>query len=233
MFPYLGVGAWPLISMGATFGCTLRAPLAALVFAFELTHDLNVLPELMVGSVAGLCVTVLLLRRSILTEKLARRGQHLTREYSVDIFEVGRVSEVMDRTPPIVDGATTVAALAARIARGDPAVARRQAVFLTDEKGRLAGILTRGDLLRAQGEQDGKTATALAAGTTSLVVAYPDETLHDAMGRMLRHNVGRLPVVAREDPNKVVGYLGRADILSARVRDQEEEEKRERGPLVG
>jgi hypothetical protein len=62
-----------------------------MVFVLELTHDLNALPALLIGSVAALCVTVLLLRRSILTEKLARRGQHIAREYSVDIFELTRV----------------------------------------------------------------------------------------------------------------------------------------------
>ena len=72
-----------------------------MIFALELTHDFNVLPALLVGRVAALGVTVLLLRRSILTEKLARRGQHITREYSVDLFEFIRVGEVMDRTPPV------------------------------------------------------------------------------------------------------------------------------------
>jgi chloride channel protein, CIC family len=73
--------------------------------------------------------------------------------------------------------------------------------------------------------------TVLEAGKQDLIVAYPDETLHDAIARMLRHNVGRLPVVNPEEPGKILGYLGRASILAARVRHQEDEEIRSRGPI--
>ena len=72
----------------------------------------------------------------------------------------------------------------------------------------------------------------LPTGAVSVAVTYPDETLQDAIGTMLKRNIGRLPVVARSDPGKVLGYLGRADILAARSRLHEEEELRERGPLL-
>jgi chloride channel protein, CIC family len=224
-------GLWAMVGMAGMMGGTMRSPLTGMVFVLELTHDLNVLPGLLIGSVAGLCVTVLLLKRSILTEKLARRGQHIAREYSVDVFELARVGEVMDQTPPIVPGKTPALALADRIARGDPAVSRRQATLLTDDAGRLIGIVTRGDLMRAQVE--GRGLDALEAGSRDLVVAFPDETLQDAFTKMLRRGVGRLPVVSREDPARIVGYLGRADILAARARQHDEEEHRERGPLLG
>ena len=64
------------------------------------------------------------------------------------------------------------------------------------------------------------------------MVAYPDETLQEAIAKMLKRNIGRMPVVEREDPGKVIGYLGRADILAARIRLNEEEELREKGPLL-
>jgi H+/Cl- antiporter ClcA/CBS domain-containing protein len=225
-------GLWAMVGMAAMMGGTMRSPLTGMVFLLELTHDLNALPGLLVGTVAALCVTVLLLKRSILTEKLARRGQHIAREYSVDIFELGRVADVMDRNPPIVPTRTRVVELAARIARGDAVVARRQAVLLADDEGRLAGMVTRGDLMRAQGETDANHLTVLEAGTSELVVAYPDETLRDAVDKMLRHDIGRLPVIARDTPGKIVGYLGRADILAARMRHHQEEELREKGPLI-
>ena len=76
------------------------------------------------------------------------------------------------------------------------------------------------------------TATVLAAGQTQLIVTFPDETLYDAIAKMLKHNLGRLPVVEREDHRQAVGYLGRADILAARMRHHEEEESRSRGPLM-
>src|ERR1043166_8773741 len=92
-------GLWAMVGMGAMMGGTMRSPFTGMVFLLELTHDLNALPALLIGCVAALGVTVLLLRRSILTEKLARRGHHITREYSVDLFELLRVSEVMDANP--------------------------------------------------------------------------------------------------------------------------------------
>jgi H+/Cl- antiporter ClcA/predicted transcriptional regulator len=225
-------GLWAMVGMAAMMGGTMRSPLTGMIFVLELTHDLNALPALLVGSIAGLCVTVLLLKRSILTEKLARRGQHITREYAVDVFELTRVDDVMDRQPQIVPAGVTVAALSDRIARGDPAVSRRQAIIVVDDAGELAGILTRGDLMRALADERAKNADVLTAATTGVVVAFPDETLQDVIARMLQRDVGRLPVVSREDPKKVTGYLGRADILAARLRQHEEEEVREKGPLL-
>lgn len=223
-------GLWAMVGMAAMMGGTMRAPLTGMVFVLELTHDLAALPALLVGSVAALCVTVLVLRRSILTEKLARRGQHIAREYSVDVFEVVRVGDVMDRHPPVVSGDTTVAALTDLIAQPDSAFSRRRATLIGWD-GRLAGIITRGDLLRAQ-EAGDLEATVLAAGSRAPVTTFPDETLHDAMARMLQHGVGRLAVVQRDDPGRIVGYLGRAEILAARHHRHEEEVRRERQPAV-
>jgi CBS domain-containing protein len=223
-------GLWAMVGMAGMMGGTMRSPLTGMFFILELTHDLDALPALMIGSVAALCVTVLLLRRSILTEKLARRGQHIAREYSVDIFEMARVAEVMDSNPPIVPASTTVAALSDRIAQGDPILAGRQGTIVVDAEGRLAGMITRGDIMRILQRGTAATATVLEAGGTAVTVAYPDETLREALGKMLARDVGRLPVVDRADPGKVIGYLGRADILAARVRHHDEEERRKKGP---
>ena len=226
-------GLWAMVGMAAMMGGTMRSPLTGMVFVLELTHDFNALPALLVGSVAALCVTVLLLRRSILTEKLARRGQHIAREYSVDLFEMMRVGDVMDRNPPVIPADTTVTELSDRIAAGDPAISGRQGTLVADAAGRLAGIVTRGDIVSALQRDPSGNTPVLAIAATDLVLAYPDETLHDAIAKMLTRNVGRMPVVARENPGHVVGYLGRADILSARLRHYEEEELREKGPLLG
>jgi CBS domain-containing protein len=74
--------------------------------------------------------------------------------------------------------------------------------------------------------------TVIEAGQTNLVVAYEDESLHEAAARMLKHNIGRLPVVERQNPRHVIGYLGRASILAAQARFYEEEEVRGRGPII-
>ncbi|MBI3884122.1 MAG: chloride channel protein [Opitutae bacterium] len=224
-------GLWAMVGMAAMMGGTMRAPLTGVVFLLELTDDFAALPLLFVGSVAALCVTVLLLRRSILTEKLARRGRHVAREYSVDLFELMRVGDVMDRVPPVVSADVTVAALSDRIARGDALLSKRQGTLVVDANGSLVGILTRADIFRALQGGSAPTTTVREAASTDLVVAYPDETLRDAVAKMLRRDVGRLPVVARGGGVRIVGYLGRADVLEAQLRRQEEEERREHGPL--
>jgi CBS domain-containing protein len=126
----------------------------------------------------------------------------------------------------------TVGELSGRIAKKDPAVSRRRGTLIVDADQRLAGIVTRGDLIRALENSPSGNVSVLEAGKTSLVVAFPDESLHDAIGKMLRHDIGRLPVVKREEPDRPVGYLGRGDVLSARLRLHEEEESRSHGPIM-
>ncbi len=226
-------GLWAMVGMSAMMGGTMRSPLTGMVFVLELTHDFNALPLLMVGSVTGLCVTVLMMRRSILTEKLARRGQHIAREYSVDLYEMLRVGEAMDRNVPTIPQGTTVGALTEGLARGDARIARRQACVIVDDLDRVAGIITRGDVVRALGTPGGSDTGVSDAGTREVVVTYPDATLYDAVALLLRHDIGRLVVVDRKDPRRPIGYLGRRDILVTRQRHHHEEEHRERGPLSG
>ena len=225
-------GLWATVGMAAMMAGTMRSPLTGMVFALELTHDMEALPLLLVGCVAALLVTVLLMRRSILTEKLARRGQHITREYSVDPFELMRVREVMDCDPATIPWDMKVAQLSDLIARGDPRLSRRQGTLILDQENGLAGIITRGDVVRALRQDSQAGMTVLEAGKSELVVTYPEEPLRDALEKMLKHDVGRLPVVDPEDSTRVVGYLGRSSILAARLREQQEEQVRERGTLV-
>jgi CBS domain-containing protein len=216
-----------MVSMAAMMGGTMRSPLTAIFFTLELTHDWNILPALIVGAAAAHGVTVLLLRRSILTEKIARRGYHLVREYSVDPFELHRVEEVMDRDVPAIPAEMTVAELSRRIAAGDP-VARRQGTPIVDAKGDLVGIITRSDVMKSI-ERERDATTVLEAGSSDLVVGYEDEVLRDAVRRMLDRGIGRLPIVSRENPRRLVGYLGRAGVMAARVKMFEDEHVRERG----
>jgi CBS domain-containing protein len=229
LVPVGDFGLWALIGMAAMMGGTMRSPLTAMVFAAELTHDFNLFPALLIGSVAALGVTVLLMRRSILTEKLARRGHHITREYSIDPFELARVREVMDSDVPTVPAAMKLSELSDLIAQGDPGVSRRQGTLIVDEEDRLVGIITRGDIVRSLRQDRAAEMTVAEAGSTDLAVAYPDEPLHAALTKMLNRGIGRLPVVQRKDPTHVVGYLGRAALLSARMRSHEEEDLRQRG----
>jgi chloride channel protein, CIC family len=226
-------GLWALIGMAAMMGGTMRSPLTAMVFAVELTRDFNLFPALLIGSVAALGVTVLLMRRSILTEKLARRGHHITREYSTDPFELARVRDVMDRDVPTIPASMKLSELSDRVARGDSNLARRQGTLIMSDQNRLVGIITRGDIVRALRQNQNEEITVAEAGSNDLVVTFPDEPLDAALTKMLDRDVGRLPVVERSDPKRVVGYLGRAAILSARMKTHEEENIRQRGSSPG
>lgn len=225
------VGLWAAFGMAAMMGGTMRAPLTATVFALELTYDFHLFSPLLTASVAAMGVTVLLMKRSILTEKLARRGQHITREYSIDTFELMRVSEVMDHQPPTVPSTLTLHDLASRIAKGDPELGGRQGTLILDPEKRLLGILTRGDLVRALQNDPAGNASVADIASKNLILAYPDESVQRALDKMLKHNIGRLPVVQREDPARVIGYIGRASILAARHKVLAEETVREEGWL--
>jgi CBS domain-containing protein len=219
---------WALVGMAAMMSGTMRAPFASAIFALEVTHDLNVLPALLVGCIAAVAVTVLLMRRSILTEKVARRGHHIAYEYDVDPLAARTVDEVMDRNPVTIAAGMTVAELSERIARGDPEVGRRQGTPVVDGQGRLVGLITRSDVLRSLEQDPQGNTTVLEACSRELVVAYPDESVKDAVTKMLRSDVGRLPVVDRGDPRRLLGYFGRTGLLEARLRRLQEEELRDR-----
>jgi len=223
-------GLWAMISMAAMMGGTMRSPLTAMVFTLELTHDVSALPALLAACIGAHALTVLLLRRSILTEKVARHGHHVAREYSVDPLESLRVAEVMDTGVFAIPEAMTLAELEARLARRDPEVMKHHAYPIIDADGGLAGIITRSDLLRGIDVNPGMT--VLEAGSRGPIVVYPDETVRDAARRMLTGNIGRLPVVRRDNPRQLVGYLGRPGILAARLRRIRDDEEREPGWLL-
>jgi H+/Cl- antiporter ClcA len=226
--PIGDTGVWALIGMAGMMGGTMRSPLTAMIFALELTQDLNLLPGLLAGCVAAHGVTVLLLRRSILTEKVARRGYHVMREYGVDPLTMVRVGEVMDRNPPLIPAKMLLSELSDRIARGEPEVSRHEGLVLVDDKQQLAGIITRGDVIRALAENGANHATVSAAGSHNVIVTYADELLYEAVSKMVHNNIGRLPVVSRRDPRHIVGYIGRSNLMAGRLRHFEDEYVRER-----
>jgi chloride channel protein, CIC family len=233
VFPaaHLSPGACALLAMAAVFGAASRATFALIIFAFEITRDYNSVLPLMLVAVIADGVALVLMRNSIMTEKLARRGLAVSQEFEVDAMRRVRVGEVMDLEPASVAAASTVAELARRIAAHDPAVSRSQALAVLDAGGRLAGIITRGDLMRALARDPDGQLTVLEAGSADPLVAHPDEMLHEAVARMLAAGIGRLPVVAREGDGSLVGYLGRTSILAALERRLTEEEVRQPGWL--
>jgi H+/Cl- antiporter ClcA len=235
VFPaaHLSPGAFALVAMGAVFGAASRATFSFIIFAFEITRDYNsVLPLMLVAVIADGIAMLFMPRSSIMTEKLARRGLRVHQDYEADVLTQTTVAETMEKDPPLIPAGTKVKELAERIGRHDPAVARHEALLIVDGTGRLEGIVTRGDILRALEKDASGEMTVQEAGSAKLVVAYPDELVSEAAAKMLHGGVGRLPVVERSDEHKIVGYLGRAAILSARTLRLRDEHVREPGWLA-
>ena len=228
VLPNEGVGFWPLISMGAILGGTMRSPFTGVIFALELTHDVTVLLPLMVAAIIAHGFTVLTLRRSILTEKVSRRGYHLSREYATDPLEIIFVREVMRSKVPALSPSITVKDLA-RSLRSDHR--RSQRLYaVVDAEDHLLGVVTRNDLqtfVQAHPAED-ETHQLAEIVRPDPVKAYADEPLRVVVHRMAETGFTWLPVVERSDPRKLRGVVSLDDLLIARVRNLKDEHHRER-----
>jgi chloride channel protein, CIC family len=226
----LAAGAFALVAMGAVFGAASRATFSFIIFAFEITRDYNaVLPLMLVSVIADGVAMLFMPTSSIMTEKLARRGLRIHQDYETDVMQQVTVSETMDQNVPTIPASVRVGELAERIAKHDPAVSQHQALFIVNEGGKLAGLITRGDVLRALDQDPSGNIPALEAGSRNLIVTFPDELISEASEKMLHNDIGRLPVVDRTDNQKLVGYLGRQGVMSARLRRFHDEHVREPG----
>jgi CIC family chloride channel protein len=224
--PNEGAGFWPLVSMGAILGGTMRSPLTGIIFALELTHDVNMLMPLLAASVIAHAFTVLVLKRSILTEKVARRGFHLSREYAVDPLEILFVRDAMRTNLAALKSDSTLDEVRATL-NGNH-VQRGQFLYpVIDEDNRLHGVVTRRHLQKLLADPQPPSQT-LADLAIDPVLAYPDEPLRVVVYRMAELGLTRFPVVERGDRRKLVGMIGLRDLLAARSRNLEEERSRER-----
>ena len=222
--PNEGAGFWPLISMGAILGGTMRAPFTAILFALELTHDVNVLLPLLVAAMLAHGTTVLLLKRSILTEKVARRGFHLTREYATDPLEVLLVREAMRTKLAALSAEATIEDLRHILVRA-PAHRRQHLYPVVDRERRVKGVITRNELRKLT--ESSAAEASLAGVLIEPVVAYPDQSLRTVVLRMAETGLTRFPVVDR-DNRQLLGMISLDDLLLARVRNHNEEHRRER-----
>jgi chloride channel protein, CIC family len=229
ILPHEGVGFWPLVSMGAILGGTMQAPFTGVIFSLELTHDVNMLLPLLVAVTLAHAFTVLTLRRSILTEKVSRRGYHLSREYAVDPLETLFVREVMR---------TDIVAFPATISLGELAQSltvdrnrRRQRLYpVVGPDSDLVGIVTDYDVQHTLQELPADTHGGQLAAVirTNLVVAFADESLRTVVYRMADTGFTRLPVVSPHVPRQLLGIISLSDLLKARAHHLEEERRRER-----
>ena len=227
-FPDAGVGFWPLVSMGAMLGATLRAPLASIVFTFEVTRDGGALLPLLIGVGVAYAITVLTLPRSILTEKISRRGYHLSCEYAIDPLEILFVREVMRTNVAALRSDMTLDALA-QLVNTDHRRSQRL-LPVVDGDGRLVGVLTRSDVRRALEEhaRDRGTIPLSQLARPNPVEAHPNEPLRIIVNRMADTGITRFPVVENNGSRKLLGIVALSDLLKARAHQLDEEYHRER-----
>jgi H+/Cl- antiporter ClcA len=224
---HLPPGAFAVVAMGAVFGAASRATFTFIIFAFEITQDYNSVLPLMLVCVIADGVAMMFMKTSIMTEKLARRGLHIHQDYEPDVLYQMRVRDTMSDDTTTVPGDRKISDIANDMLNGGKF--RHMALPIVDAQNKVTGIITRGDVSRALALDPAGNMLVRDAGSKGVVVAYPDELLSEAAEKMLRHGVGRLPVVTRDDSNKLVGYLGRSGILAARLKRMEEEHVREPG----
>ncbi|MGZ3274155.1 MAG: chloride channel protein [Caulobacteraceae bacterium] len=205
-------GLWALLGMAAMLGGTMRAPLTGAVFALELTGDLELLAPLLTAAVAAYAVTVLLMKRSILTEKIARRGQHVAREYAVDPFELARIRDVMVRDVEVLPADASIAEAVSVLQSG-----RHQTYPVVDPRGRPIGMVTRAEALTwAYDGGDGGERVCDRVSDAALPVVHPDDLAMRAIDVMLATGQGRLAVT---DPKTgaLEGLVTRKDLLEVRA----------------
>jgi chloride channel protein, CIC family len=226
--PQIALGFWPLVSMGAILGGTMRSPFTGIVFALELTHDFNMLLPLLVANFLAHAFTVLTLKRSILTEKISRRGYHLSREYGLDPLEILFVREVMRTNVVALPGNGTLEQ-ARELIRPNQHSQGQHLFPVVDPDRSLLGVVTRNQLLDLFGETPVVAPVIPLAkiATQNPIVAFADEPLRIVVNRMAESGFTRFPVL---DPHeeRLVGMVSLYDLLHARARNLEDERARER-----
>jgi CBS domain-containing protein len=213
-FAHIDARVSALVGMGALFAGASRALLASVVFAFEATRQPMGLLPLLGGCTASFFISAMLMRHSIMTEKIARRGQRVLGEYSVDFLDTLLVRDCCARPAvslPADRPLTEVREWIASRAEGSS----HQGFPVVDKNELLVGVVTRRDIL------DDSHAGPRRIGDLVKrppAVIFDDSSLREAADHMVREGVGRLPVVERRAPRRAIGVISRSDLLSAHRR---------------
>jgi CBS domain-containing protein len=213
-------GFWAMVGMAGVMSGAMRAPLTGALFAAELTNHLSALPETIAASAAAYAVSVLVMRRSILTEKIARRGRHILQEYTIDALEFLQAGQLMTRDPATLPGSLTLPEVLRFFA--DEAVHRSYPVV--DEDGRLLGLVSRTDALRWEvGKQsEGRLADHLSDASSQF--AYADTPCGNVADMMVDSGIGRIAIV-EHGTKQVIGIISRQDLLKVRSRQKRSEKR--------
>ncbi len=213
LFPTLHLvpSAFALVGMAAVLAGTVRAPVTAIMLLFEMTDDYHIVLPLMFAVTVSMLISQMLEPESVYTLGLVRAGLRLFRGRAVDVLEAIKVREVMEQLPVTIRHDMPLKAVGALFdqfhTHGLPVV---------DDQGRLLGILTLQDLQHAlHADPANRDRPASAFCRKRLVVAYPDESIKEALRRMSVHDIGRLPVVDPAHPDRLLGWINRASIIRA------------------
>jgi H+/Cl- antiporter ClcA len=224
IFPHAGLGFWPLVGMGAILGGTMRSPLTGVVFAVELTHDMNMFLPLVIAVTVAHCFTVLVLKRSILTEKVARRGFHVSREYAIDELEILFARDAMTTDLVVLPANVTVREALELVDDDSPRDEKSQHLYpICDADANLVGAIRHPTLIQA--DRDSKLVSVCDPYPHTIV---SHETLRTAVYKMAETGALALIVMNAVDRRKVAGKLALHDVLKARARHVGDERRRER-----
>ncbi len=245
--PHVFPGFWPLMSMTAVLGAAIGCPLTCIIFAIELTRDITVSLPLLITTIVAYSLIVLIMRRSILTEKISRRGLHVSREYEPDPLEVLSVGEVMNTNVVALNDAMSssdLRKLLSSVTRKDVVSdfrpQRQQRLYpVLDAEKHLIGVVTKQDLKKLASNDGNNLGSSSALDTERVdkissilrsdpVVAYPDESLHTAIDRMARSGYTCLPVVDHDGSGRLLGLLSLQDFVKISSHKLDEERRRER-----
>ncbi|SDV46700.1 chloride channel protein [Chitinasiproducens palmae] len=214
---------WPLVCMAATLGATLGAPLTAIVFAFGVTHDAQALLPLLAATLTAHGFVALTMRRSIMTEKIARRGRHVFREYGVDPLERHHVDEIMSRQVQTVDGS---AAVHDALATHFGATQLHRAYPVVDGE-TVLGFIDR-QTLQGVGDDARQRVVRDVLAPAELNLALPTETCRQLASRLAAHGVERAAVVDDVRTRRLLGIVTRSDLLKPSASHFDDEHRRER-----
>jgi H+/Cl- antiporter ClcA/CBS domain-containing protein len=224
-------GFWAMVGMAGIMSGVMRAPMTAALFAAELTNHLSALPETIAAGASAYAISVLVMKRSILTEKIARRGRHVLREYTVDALEFLLAGQLMTPDPKTLDGSMPIPDAVKFFSEE----AEHRSYPVVDDNGRLLGLVSRTDALRWQVSQKTEGTLAEAMSDASAGFAFPDTPCGEVADMMVDSGTGRVPII---DPQsrRVVGIISRQDLLKVRSSQKRTESARSRGkkrPLTG
>ncbi|RYY09178.1 MAG: chloride channel protein, partial [Alphaproteobacteria bacterium] len=206
------IGFWAMIGMSGMMSGAMRAPLTGALFAVELTGHFDALPATIAAATGAYAISVLIMRRSILTEKIARRGRHILQEYTVDPHEFLQAQQVMTPDPAVLSSTMSIKDTVAYF--GDGATHRTYPVV--DDSGRLVAMVSRSDALRWQVEGElPETSLAEALSDSSQPIAYPYSPIGEVADMMIESGIGRIPIV-EPGTDRVLGILSRHDLLKIR-----------------